>query len=263
MTSVALIGGGKMGEALLAGLVDAGHNVVVCEPDELRAATLRKKYSVSTGDARIAAENANVVLIAVKPAMVRDVVETIGNRIDPQTLVISVAAGITTASIESGLPAGAAVVRAMPNTPALVGQGMTVVSAGSNCSDDQLNEARDLLASVGKVAEVPESAQDAVTALSGSGPAYVFFVVEAMVEAGIALGLDPAIARDLAVQTLYGAATMLRETGEDPADLRANVTSPGGTTAAAIEQLEANTVREAFAAALAAAATRSAELSAE
>ncbi|MFA7267687.1 MAG: pyrroline-5-carboxylate reductase [Candidatus Nanopelagicales bacterium] len=263
VTSVALIGGGKMGEALLAGLVDAGHAVVVCEADELRAASLRKKYSVPTGDARNAAANADVVIIAVKPAMVRDVVSTIAEVLPPSTLVISVAAGITTATIEGGLPVGAAVVRAMPNTPALVGQGMTVVSAGSSCSADQLQQAHELLASVGEVAAVPESDQDAVTALSGSGPAYLFFVVEAMIDAGVQLGLDPAIARDLAVQTVYGAASMLRETGEDPEDLRANVTSPGGTTAAAIAELEAGAVRASFAAALAAARARSAELSAE
>lgn len=263
VTAVTLIGGGKMGEALLAGLVDAGHSVVVCEADELRAASLRKKYSVSTGDVRNAAANADVVIIAVKPAMVRDVVSEIADVLAPSSLVISVAAGITTATIEAGLAPGAPVVRAMPNTPALVGQGMTVVSAGSSCTPDQLAEASELLASVGEVASVPESDQDAVTALSGSGPAYLFFVVEAMIDAGTAIGLDPAIARELAVQTVYGAASMLRETGEDPADLRSNVTSAGGTTAAAIAELEAHAVRTAFAAALTAARVRSAELSAE
>ena len=151
----------------------------------------------------------------------------------------------------------------MPNTPALVGQGMTVLSAGRNCSTDQLEQAQELLESVGRVAVVPESQQDAVTALSGSGPAYVFFVVEAMIDAAIALGLEPETARELAVQTAYGAATMLRETGDDPIELRENVTSPGGTTAAAIERLEEHEVRVAFAAALAAAKIRSEELASE
>ncbi len=263
MTSVALIGGGKMGEALLAGLVDAGHSVVVCEPDELRAAALRRKYSVPTGDAHLAAGNASVVLIAVKPPMVRDVLANIRSVIGPDALVISVAAGITTAAIEAQLAPGSVVVRAMPNTPALVGQGMTVISAGANCSQERLTEASELLGSVGEVAVVPEAAQDAVTALSGSGPAYVFFVVEALVNAGVEIGLEPQVAHDLAVQTVYGAATMLRETNEDPVALRMNVTSPGGTTAAAIEQLESGGVREAFSAALTAARERSTQLSTE
>jgi pyrroline-5-carboxylate reductase len=148
----------------------------------------------------------------------------------------------------------------MPNTPALIGEGMTVLSAGTTCDDDQLAQALDLLATVGRVAVVAEDQQDAVTALSGSGPAYLFFVVEAMVEAAVALGLEPRLAHELAVQTAYGASAMMRQTGEDPVVLRNNVTSPGGTTAAALEQIELHQVRLAFAAALAAARNRSAEL---
>ena len=263
MTAVALIGGGKMGEALLAGLVDAGHSVVVCETDELRAAFLRKKYGVATGDSRNAVENAEVILIAVKPAMVRDVINAVGDAVPQESLVISIAAGIALDTLEQGLADSRAVVRAMPNTPALVGQGMTVISAGRHCAEDQLMLAQELLGSVGKVAVVPESQQDAVTAVSGSGPAYFFYVVEAMTDAGISLGLNPETAKDLAVQTAFGAATMLVETGDDPAELRQNVTSPGGTTAAAIDRLEANQVRVAFAEALAAAHQRSAELATE
>jgi pyrroline-5-carboxylate reductase len=263
MTAVAIIGGGKMGEALLAGLLGANHSVVVCEPDELRAASLRKKYGISTGDPRIAVENSDVVLLAVKPAMVGEVLGSVGDAIPVEALVISVAAGITTAALESGVAHGIGVVRAMPNTPALVGQGMTVLSAGRSCTPEQLEQAQELLAAVGKVAVVPEAQQDAVTALSGSGPAYVFFVVEAMIDAAIALGLDSETARELAIQTAYGAATMLRETGDDPVELRENVTSPGGTTAAALERLEAHEVREAFIAALTAAKLRSAELASE
>lgn len=263
VTSVALIGGGKMGEALLAGLVDAGQAVVVCEADELRAASLRKKYNVPTGDARLASANADVVIIAVKPPIVRDVAAAIADVVTADTLVISVAAGISTATIEELLPAGVPVVRAMPNTPVLVGEGMIVISAGSSCADTQLASARDLLAAVGKVVAVPESDQDAVTALSGSGPAYVYLVAEAMIEAATSLGLAPDVAHDLAVQTIFGAALMMKETAEDPAQLRADVTSPGGTTAAAIEKLEGGGLRQAFATALEAARTRSVELSAE
>lgn len=263
MTAVALIGGGKMGEALLAGLVDAGHTVVVCERDEVRSAFLRKKYSIHTGDARLAAANASVVILAVKPPMVAAIAAEIGDTLDPDVLLISVAAGITTSAIEAGLPGNSAVVRAMPNTPALIGEGMTVISAGANCSPEQLDEARELLGSVGQVTVVPEADQDSVTALSGSGPAYVFLVVEALIDAGIEQGLDPQISHDLAVQTVFGAAAMLRETLDDPADLRMNVTSPGGTTAAAIAELEAAGVRNAFSKALAAARQRSVELSTE
>lgn len=260
MTAIALIGAGKMGEALLAGLVDGGHSVVVCEPNEERAQTLRDRYGITTGDARQAAENAAVVIIAVKPPMVHDVVAGFADALAPETIVISVAAGIPTMAIEAVLPDATAVVRAMPNTPALVGQAMTVLSAGSSCSPEQLAIAQELLACVGAVAVVEEVDQDAVTALSGSGPAYVFLVIESLVDAALELGLDPETAHNLAVQTLYGAACMLRETGEQPAQLRINVTSPGGTTAAALEQLELFNVREAFLAALTAARNRSIEL---
>jgi pyrroline-5-carboxylate reductase len=167
---------------------------------------------------------------------------------------------VPTVAIEALLPPAAAVVRAMPNTPALVGQAMTVLSPGSSCSPEQLAIAEGLLACVGAVAVVVEPDQDAVTALSGSGPAYVFLVVEALIDAATGLGLDPQTAHTLAVQTVYGAACMLRETGEQPDQLRVNVTSPGGTTAAALEQLDLFNLREAFAAALTAARNRSIEL---
>jgi hypothetical protein len=162
--------------------------------------------------------------------------------------------------MESHVPAGVAVVRVMPNTPALVDEGMAAISGGTHCDEAHLAEAEDLMASVGKVIRVPEKQQDAVTAISGSGPAYIFYVVESMIEAGVHLGLPRTAARDLVVQTLYGAATMIKETGEHPTVLREQVTSPGGTTASAIRELEVHKVRAAFLAALRAAGCRKVQL---
>jgi pyrroline-5-carboxylate reductase len=176
-------------------------------------------------------------------------------------LVVSLAAGITTAFVESRLPDGTAVVRVMPNTPALVDEGMAAVSAGSHCDEAHLREAEELMRSTGKVVRVPEKQQDAVTAISGSGPAYVFFVVESMIEAGVHLGLPRSTATELVVQTLVGSAKLLRETGEHPVVLRERVTSPGGTTAAALRLLENGKVRADFLAAIEAARDRSRELS--
>ena len=173
---------------------------------------------------------------------------------------MSLAAGITTTYLESRLPAGRPVVRVMPNTPALVDQGMAAISAGAHCDREHLLEAEELLAATGKVLEVPEKLQDAVTAISGSGPAYIFYVVEAMIEAGVVLGMPRSTATELVVQTLYGAATMMKETGQHPTVLREQVTSPGGTTAAALRELDDHKVRAAFITAMEAAANRSREL---
>jgi pyrroline-5-carboxylate reductase len=175
-------------------------------------------------------------------------------------LIVSVAAGITTAKISAGLPDGVPVVRCMPNTPALVDEAMTAVSAGAHADEAHLATAEALLASVGRVVRVPESQLDAVTALSGSGPAYFFFLVEAMIDAGILLGLPRTLAAELIVQTAIGSAKMLRDSGEHPVQLREAVTSPGGTTIAAIRELEIHGVRAALLAAIEAAALRSADL---
>jgi pyrroline-5-carboxylate reductase len=173
---------------------------------------------------------------------------------------VSLAAGITTASIEARLPEGVAIVRVMPNTPALVDEGMAAISRGPHCDESHLLEAEALLGATGHVIRVPEKQQDAVTAISGSGPAYLFFVVEAMIEAGVHLGLPRATATELVVQTMVGSAKLLRETGEHPTVLRERVTSPGGTTAAAIRKLEDHKVRAAFMTALESARDRSRSL---
>jgi pyrroline-5-carboxylate reductase len=265
MKQTAVIGAGVMGETLLSGLVRAGRRVdqlLVGEKREARAAELEERYGVAVVSNIEAAAKADTVALVVKPQDMADVLREIAPVLRPGQLLVSLAAGITTEFIESHVPEGVAVVRVMPNTPALVDQGMSAISPGSHCDDDHLAEAEQLMASVGKVVLVPEKQQDAVTAISGSGPAYIFFVVESMIEAGVHLGLPRTTATELTIQTLVGSAAMLAETGEHPTVLREQVTSPGGTTAAALRELEIHKVRAAFLAALEAARDRSRELAA-
>jgi pyrroline-5-carboxylate reductase len=259
-----IIGGGKIGEALLSGLVrrNGPDGIMVCERSPQRAQELGDRYGVPVVDLAGAA-GARVLLVAVKPQDIGALLTALAPHVDPgRHLVVSVAAGIPTARIEAALPEGTPVVRVMPNTPALVDEGMSVLSAGSHAGEGHLDEAEALLSPVGRVRRVPESQQDAVTALSGSGPAYFFYLVEAMVDAGILLGLPRTLAADLIVQTALGAAVMLRDSGEHPVQLREAVTSPGGTTIAAIRELERHGVRAALIAAIEAAHDRSVELGA-
>jgi pyrroline-5-carboxylate reductase len=259
---LAIIGGGKIGEALLSGLVRRGgpDGLLVCERSPERAAELAGRYGVGAVDLGEAAVRARVLLLAVKPQDIDVLLGRLAEHVDTGHLVVSVAAGVPTARIEAALPDGVPVVRVMPNTPALVDEGMSVLSAGSHAGEAELDEAEALLAAVGRVRRVPESQQDAVTALSGSGPAYFFYLVEAMVDAGILLGLPRALAADLIVQTALGAAVMMRDSGEHPVQLREAVTSPGGTTIAAVRELERHGVRAALIAAIEAAHARSVEL---
>lgn len=259
---LAIIGGGKIGEALLSGLVRRGgpDGILVCERSAERAAQLVDRYGVAAVSMGEAAARARVLLLAVKPQDVDALLVPLAEHVDPGHLVVSVAAGVPTARIEAALPDGVPVVRVMPNTPALVDEGMSVLSAGAHAADSDLDEAEALLAAVGRVRRVPESQQDAVTALSGSGPAYFFYLVEAMVDAGILLGLPRELSLDLIVQTALGSAVMMRDSGEHPVQLREAVTSPGGTTIAAIRELERHGVRAAMIAAIEAAHARSVEL---
>jgi len=259
-TQVSILGAGVMGETLLSGLLRAGrppHTLLVGEKRPERAEELRERYGVEVVANRDATRGADTVVVVVKPQDMGDLLEEIAPELRPGQLVVSLAAGITTAFIESHLPDGVAVVRVMPNTPALVDEGMAAISRGSHCDEEHLAEAESLLAATGRVVRVPESQQDAVTAISGSGPAYLFFVVEAMIEAGVHLGLPRTTSTELVVQTVVGSAKLLRETGEHPTVLREQVTSPGGTTAAAIRQLEDHKVRAAFLTAMEAARDRS------
>lgn len=262
--TVAIIGAGVMGETLLSGLVRAGKDpadLVVGEKRPDRAEELRERYGVKVVGNLEAARVADTVALVVKPQDMGDLLREIAPELRAGQLLVSLAAGITTTYIESHIPEGVAVVRVMPNTPALVDEGMAAISAGKHCDDDHLEQAEALLAATGRVLRVPEKQQDAVTAISGSGPAYLFFVVEAMIEAGVHLGLPRTTATELVVQTVVGSAKMLRETGDHPTVLRERVTSPGGTTAAAIRQLEDHKVRAAFITAMEAARDRSVQLS--
>jgi pyrroline-5-carboxylate reductase len=258
--SVAILGAGVMGETLASGLIRAGRetkDLLLTERRPDRAAELRERYAVEVVSNLEAAKRAETLVLVVKPQDMTQLLEEIAGEVRAGQLVISLAAGITTALIESRLAEGVAVVRVMPNTPALVDEGMAAIAPGTHCDDDHLNEAEQLLRSVGRVVHVPEYQLDAVTAISGSGPAYLFFVVEAMIEAGVHLGLPRTTATELVVQTVVGSAKMLRETGEHPIVLRERVTSPGGTTAAAVRELEDHKVRAAFMTALEAARDRS------
>jgi pyrroline-5-carboxylate reductase len=260
---VAIIGAGVMGETLLSGLIRSGRpagELLVGEKRPERADELRDRYSVTVVGNDEAAKAADTVALVVKPQDMADVLAEIGPHLRPGQLLVSLAAGITTAYVEARIPDGVAVVRVMPNTPALVDEGMAAISAGTHCDEQHLIAAEQLLAATGRVLRVPEKQQDAVTAISGSGPAYLFFVVEAMIEAGVHLGLPRATATELVVQTVVGSAKLLRETGEHPTVLRERVTSPGGTTAAAVRQLENHKVRAAFITAMEAARDRSVAL---
>lgn len=248
--TIAILGAGRIGEALLAGLLASGtpaSDVVICERVAERAAELVDRYGVARADEPAdAVADADVVVLAVKPGDIEAVAHLAGAALRPGALVVSVAAGISAATIEAALPAGTPVVRVMPNTPMLVRQAMSAVAAGASAGPEQLDRAEALMSTVGRVVRVPEAQIDVVTAVSGSGPAYLYLVVESMIDAGVLLGLPRPLATELAVQTALGAATMLSETGEHPVLLREAVTSPGGTTAAALRELEDAGLRAAF-----------------
>jgi pyrroline-5-carboxylate reductase len=263
--TVALLGVGTMGEALLSGLLRAGRparEVIVADRNAERAAEIGDRHGVRVAGAGDAARDAGTVLIAVKPQDMATLLAEIKPGVSAEHLVVSIAAGVTTGFLEAGLPAGVPVVRVMSNTPALVEAAMSVLAAGAHAGDEHLARTEALLAPIGRVLRLPESQLDAVTALSGSGPAYVFYLVEAMTDAGILLGLPRAVAHDLIVQAVHGAATMLRDTGDHPVSLREAVTSPAGTTIAAIRELENHRVRAAFLDAIEAAHDRSRSLAA-
>jgi pyrroline-5-carboxylate reductase len=263
---IAILGAGQMGEALLSGLLRSG----VVQPSEIiaaarrseRAQQLRDAYGIEVMTAAEAAAKAQTLVITVKPQDMSALLDEIGSAVTPGKLIVSVAAGITTAFIGRRLAGNVPVVRVMSNTPVLVDEAMSVISAGQHATDEHLRQAEELLRPVGKVLRIPESQQDAATALSGSGPAYVYFLVEAMVDAGILLGMPRANALEMVKQAVFGAATMLRDSGEHPVLLREAVTSPGGTTINAIRELERHGVRAAVLAAIEAARDRGRELGA-
>ncbi len=260
---VAVLGGGKMGEALLSGMLRAGKpagDLLVTARRAQRAELLRERYGVEAVSNAEAAKSADTLILTVKPQDMAGLLDELATAVPGDRLVVSVAAGIPTAFIERRLADGVPVVRVMSNTPVLVDEAMSAISAGAHASEVHLRRTEEIFAPVGKVIRVPESQQDAVTALSGSGPAYFYYLVEAMTDAGILLGLPRAVAHDLIVQAAIGAAVMLRDSGEHPVTLREAVTSPAGTTINAIRELENHRVRAAFLAAIEAARDRSREL---
>jgi pyrroline-5-carboxylate reductase len=264
MISVALLGGGRMGEALLAGLLDAGwepEGMSVAEVDADRRRVLEERFPAVrvVPSPAWAVADAGLVVVAVKPSDVVAALEQCATTLPEGAMVLSIAAGVTLETLETAAP-DRPVVRAMPNTAALVRQGAAAIAAGKHATEADLDLAERVLGAVGVVVRVPEPLLDAVTGLSGSGPAYVFLVAEAMVEAGVLVGLSRETAAELVHQTLVGAATLLADGTEGPEALRAAVTSPGGTTAAGLQRLEAHGVRAAFLEAVEAATERSKEL---
>jgi pyrroline-5-carboxylate reductase len=260
---IAILGTGKMGEALLSGLLRAGRSpsdVAVVVRREARADELRAAYGVPVVTAEEAAKNAATLVVAVKPQDMGRMLDEIAGLVTASQLVISVAAGITTSFIEQRFLVEVPVVRVTTNTPVLVDEAMSLISAGSFASESHLRIAEEMLIPVGKVQRIPEYQQDAATALAGSGPAYVYYLVEAMVDAGVLVGMPRRTALELVSQAVYGAATMVRDSGEHPVLLREAVTSPGGTTIAAIRELESHGVRGAVFAAIEAARNRGREL---
>lgn len=268
MTRIAVVGGGRIGEALISGLREAGtpqSDIVVIEAVQARADELAKKYSILTTSLDIGCEGADVIVVAVKPQDVPAVVERIDHAISDsvhESIVVSLAAGIPTQTLENKLSAGSPVVRVMPNTAMLVGQGVSAICKGRFARDEHLEQVQTIMESVGAVVVVTEAQMDAVTAVSGSGPAYFFLLAEAMVDAGVEQGLPRDVALTLATGTALGAGAMLTGGGDGPGQLRYNVSSPGGTTAAAIRRLEAGGLRAAVADAVEAAASRSREMAA-
>jgi pyrroline-5-carboxylate reductase len=260
---LAILGAGVMGETVLSGLLRAGwtsDRIIATDRRIERQVELEARYGIMMMTNAEAAAKADTVILVVKPQDMRDLLTEIAPVVSSSTLIVSLAAGVDTASIEERLPEGTPVVRVMPNTPAQVDEGMAAISPGAHSDEEHLARVSELMSATGRVVTVPERYQDAVTAISGSGPAYLFFVVEAMIEAGVHLGLPRDTATELVVQTMLGSAKLLRETGEHPTVLRERVTSPGGTTAAAIRQLEDHKVRAAFITAMESARDRSREL---
>lgn len=260
-----------MNEAILGGLVEGGTDpadIVATVRRAERAAELAERHHGITAIAgaeepdnnKQAATGSNIVILGVKPVGITDLAREISDSLSPNTVVVSVAAAVSIAQLEAALPAGQPVIRSMPNTPAKLGRGVISVSPGTHCTPEQLQKVKDLLRAAGTVVEVPEEQVDALSAISGSGPAYAFYLAEAMAAAGVELGLDPELSLLLARETVAGAGFMLAEPGADPSALRVAVTSPNGTTERAIATFDERGIPAIIAAGAKAAADRAAEI---
>ncbi len=266
MHVIAVIGAGKIGETLLSGLLRSGwpaDKLIATARRPERADELAERYGIRMVDNVVAVTEADVIAIAVKPQDAPALMADLGPKVPADKLVVTLCAGLPTSFFTKWLPQGTPVVRVMTNTPALVDEAMTAISAGAHATTEHLTLAEEMFKPLGRTLRLPESQQDAVTALSGSGPAYFYLLVEAMTDAGILLGLPRQVAHDLIVQTAIGSAIMLRDSGEHPVKLREAVTSPAGTTISAIRELENHGVRAALLAALEAARDRARELAAD
>lgn len=266
MRTVAVLGAGKMGQAIVSGLLRAGwskDSVVATARSAERAAELRAAYGVRVEPNAEAVNGADVVVVAVKPQDAGALLEELGGVFDGSAPVVSICAGLPVAFFEKRLPDETPVIRAMPNTPALVDEAMTVLSPGTHASESHLAAVEELFKPLGRTLVVDEKHQDAVTAISGSGPAYFYYLAEAMTEAGVLMGLPRAISKELVTQTALGAARMLRETDSSPVELREAVESPAGTTISAVRQLENHRARSAVTDAIEAARDRAREIAEE
>jgi len=263
--TLGFVGAGNMAEALLLGLLSTERVRpervwVANRSNRERLHALAARYGIQATETKAElCARSDVLVLAVKPKDTPEVLEELAAHVSARHVLVSVVTGLTLQTLERVFP-GVPVVRTMPNTPTAVREGVTAFSLGRYAGEEEAHLVRELFGAVGKVVEVPESLMDAVTGLSGSGPAYVFFLVESLIEGGIRAGLDPQIARELVIQTVFGAACMLRDTGEDPAELRRKVTSPGGTTMAGVGVLEERDVRGAVVEAVQRAALRAQEL---
>ncbi len=262
---IAFLGGGNMAEALIKGLIAAG----TAKPDQImatdvsadRLAHLNKTYGIVTGKSNTeAVREADIVILSVKPQVIEKILAEVSSAVDSRKLVVSIAAGVAVAKIEKALRDGTRVVRVMPNTPALVLAGAAALAGGKNATADDLSLAQAVFNSVGRAVVVEEKLMDAVTGLSGSGPAYVFLIIDALSDAGVKAGLPRPLALELAAQTVFGSAKMVLETREHPGKLRDMVTSPGGTTIEGLHALEKGKLRATLMNAVEAATARSKEL---
>jgi len=246
--TVGFIGAGNMAEAMIGGLVRGKHvdpnRITASDPRKERLEELRASLGIeATQNNRDIAERCSLVVLSVKPQIMDKILREVGDQMKPGTLVVSIAAGVDTATIEEAVPDGVRVVRAMPNTPAMVGAGATAISAGKHATPEDMATAKALFDAVGITVELDESHLDAVTGLSGSGPAYIFLILEALADAGVKVGLSRRNAQRLAAQTVMGSAKMLLETDEHPGKLKDMVTSPGGTAIAGLHTLEQGGLR--------------------
>lgn len=265
--NIAIVGVGNMGRALLGGLLRGGdvtpQQIRITRRDQSALASLEREFQGirATTDNVKAVQGADIVVLAVKPQVVESVLETIREHLAPNTLVISILAGVTTESLRATIGQDVPVVRAMPNTPALVDEGATAIAGGRYAQDMHVDRAKAIFEAVGSVEVVPEAMMDAVTGLSGSGPAYVYIIIEALTDGGVKMGLSRPQALKLAAQTVYGSAKLVLESGRHPAILRDEVTTPGGTAIAAVADLEHDGLRTMLINAVATATERSKELS--